>query len=107
MPNFNSFASTQPVGAPASSAKFVRRIVICSVQSTVNAGVIARFAPVLYRSTIHDPLRQAVVTLLFVALLGSLARMWFVALATRQAITDNTTFTRNSQKRGEPRCNQV
>ena len=83
MPNFNSFASIQPVEAPASTGKFVRRIVICSVQSVFNAGVIARFAPVLYRATMHERLQQTGVTLLFAAQLGSLARMWFVALTPR------------------------
>lgn len=83
MPNFNSFASTQPVEAPASTAKFARRVVICSVQSVFNAVIVARFAPVLYRATIHEPLQQTGVTLLFAALLGSLARMWFAALTTR------------------------
>jgi hypothetical protein len=84
MPNLSFVASTQPVETTISTAKLVRRIVICSVQSVFNAVVIARFAPVFYGATIHDPLRQTGVTLLFAALLGSLARMWFVALTTRQ-----------------------
>jgi hypothetical protein len=48
-----------------------------------NAIIVARYAGTLYGATNHDPLRQVGVTLLFAALLGSLARMWFLTLTTQ------------------------
>jgi len=48
-----------------------------------NAIVIGKFAGTLYRATAHKPVQLAGVTLLFAALLGSLARVWLLALRSR------------------------
>ena len=62
------------------SNPFLRRLTICLVQTVFNAIIVARYTGALYGATYHDPLRQVGVTLLFAALLGSLARMWFLTL---------------------------
>jgi hypothetical protein len=80
VPNSSSIASTQPVEAAASTNRFQRRLVICLVQTVFNVIVVAKFAGTLHHATAHDTLQQVGVTLLFAALLGSLARMWFLTL---------------------------
>ena len=62
------------------SDPFQRRLAICLVQTVFNAIIVARYARTLYGATNHDPLQQVGVSLLFAALLGSLARMWFLTL---------------------------
>jgi hypothetical protein len=66
-------------GKPPSN-HFQCRLTICLVQSVFNAIIVAKYAGTLYGATNHDPLQQVGVTLLFAALLGSLARMWFLTL---------------------------
>ncbi len=83
MPNPSSIAATQSVEAAASTNHFQRRLPICLVQTMFNAIIVAKFAGTLYRATTHDALQQIGVTLLFAALLGSLARMWFLTLRNR------------------------
>jgi len=80
MSNPSSIAATQPVKAAASTNRFQRRLAICLVQTVFNVIVVAKFVGTLHRATAHDTLQQVGVTLLFAALLGSLARMWFLAL---------------------------
>ena len=65
------------------SNPLLRRLAICLVQTVFNAIIVARYAGTLYGATNHDPLQQVGVTLLFAALLGSLARMWFLTLKSR------------------------
>ncbi len=65
------------------SNPFQRRLAICLVQSVFNAIIVVNYAGTLYGATSHDPLQQVGVTLLFAALLGSLARMWFLTLKSR------------------------
>ena len=77
------FASTQPVGAAASTKNFHRRLAICLVLTVLNAIVVANFAGQLYRATTHDLPQQIGVTLLFAGLVGSLTRMWFLTLTSR------------------------
>ena len=65
---------------PVLSLRFALRSVFCLVLSACNAGVIAYAAPGLYRTLAGHPLHVFGVALLFAALLGSLARVWFVVL---------------------------
>lgn len=65
------------------SNPFQRRLAICLVQTVFNAIIVAKYAGTLYGATNHDPLQQVGVTLLLAALLGSLARMWFLILKSR------------------------
>lgn len=69
--------------AARSASPFLRRIVLCLVVTTLNIFVVAKFAGVLYHATFHHQFEQIGVTLLFAALLGSLARTWFLALSSR------------------------
>ena len=62
------------------SNPFQRRLAICLVQTVFNGIIVARYAGTLYGATNHAPLQQVGVTLLFAALLGSLARMWFLTM---------------------------
>ena len=73
-------APNQTTERKSSSNPFQRRLAICLVQTVFNAIIVARYAGTLYGATNHDPLQQVGVTLLFAALLGSLARMWFLTL---------------------------
>lgn len=80
MSNPSSIAATQLMKAAASTNRFQRRLPICLVQTVFNVIVVVKFAGTLHHATAHDTLQQVGVTLLFAALLGSLARMWFLAL---------------------------
>jgi hypothetical protein len=73
-------APNQTAERKSSSNPFQRRFTICLVQTVFNAIIVARYAGTLYGATNHEPLSQAGVTLLFAALLGSLARMWFLTM---------------------------
>ncbi len=83
MHHYASASPNQEVEGESPSSHFQRRLAICSVQTVVNAIIVVRFAGTLYRATTHHALQQVGVTLLFAALLGSLARMWFLTLKSR------------------------
>ena len=83
MPNSDSGASIQAAEAASPTDHFRRRLAICLVQTAFNAIIVARYARRLYLATTHDALQQVGVTLLFAALVGSLARMWFLTLKRR------------------------
>ena len=80
-----SAANTRPasIAIARPTNPFLRRLVLCAVLTVFNGIVIAKYAPVLYIATSHHPFEQTGVTLLFVALLGSLARTWFILLSNR------------------------
>lgn len=80
MHHYASAAHQQKVKGEFPSNPFQRRLAICLVQTVFNAIIVARYGGTLYGGTNHDPFQQVGVTLLFAALLGSLARMWFVTL---------------------------
>jgi hypothetical protein len=69
--------------AASSASTFLRRVALSIVLTAFNVAVIANYGGTLYRETTGNPLQQAGVTLLFAALLGSLARVWFLALRSR------------------------
>jgi Zn-dependent M28 family amino/carboxypeptidase len=83
MTNSGSLATTQSVEAAAPTNHFHRRLAVCLVLTVFNAAVIGKFAGTLYRATAHNAVQQAGLTLLFAALLGSLARVWLLALRSR------------------------
>jgi hypothetical protein len=83
MTHSRSLASAQPGGGAASKNQFHRRLGACLVLTVFNATVIWKSAGTLYRATARNVLQQAGVTLLFVVLLGSLARVWLLALRSR------------------------
>lgn len=65
------------------TSPFIRRLFLCAVLTVFNGMVIAKYAGVLYLATSHHPFEEAGVTWLFVTLLGSLARTWFILLSNR------------------------
>ena len=65
---------------PVLSLRFALRSVFCLVLTAFNVGVIAFAAPMLYPVIACHPIQLFEVRLLFAALLGSLARVWFVVL---------------------------
>ena len=83
MPNSSSLASTQSVEEATPTNRFRRGLAVCLVLTAFNVVVVATCAGTLYRATAYDTLEQVGVTLLFMALLGSLARVWFLTLRSR------------------------
>jgi len=68
---------------PSLPRRFASRCVLCLVLTAFNAGVIAFSGVTLYHAATGHPVQLAGVTLAFAALLGSLVRVWIVALHTR------------------------
>jgi hypothetical protein len=97
--NSGSLASTKSVEAAASTNRLRRRPAVCLVLTVFNAIVIGKFAETLYCATAHNALQQAGVTLLFVSLLGSLARLWFLALRSRTRYPVSYTLNPNAAER--------
>ena len=83
MDHYAPAAPNRTAEGKSPSNPFQRRLAICLVQTVLNAIIVAKYAGTLYGATNHDPLQQLGVTLLFAALLGSLARMWFLTLKSR------------------------
>ncbi|HEY0308148.1 MAG TPA: hypothetical protein VGB94_08305 [Acidobacteriaceae bacterium] len=83
MPNFRSIASTAAADVSIPSGRFALRVAVSVLLTALNAGVIAVFGGTLYRVTANYPLWFLGVSLLFAALLGSLARVWIVTLRGR------------------------
>jgi len=83
MPTSSVTTGAASTTATRSTAPFLRRIVLCVALTALNIFVIAKFAEVLYQAAFQHPLEQIGVTLLFAALLGSLARTWLLALSSR------------------------
>lgn len=65
---------------PVLSLRFALRSLSCLALTAFNVGVIAFAAPTLYAITANHLLQVFAVSLLFAALLGSLARVWFLVL---------------------------
>ena len=68
---------------PTLSLHFVLRCALCLVLTAFNAGVIVFAARPLYQATANHPIEFFGMSLLFAALLGSLVRVWSVALRFR------------------------
>lgn len=66
--------------APVVSFRFALRCALCLVLTALNAGVIAFAGTPLYQVTAGHPLQSFGVSILFATLLGSLVRVWIVAL---------------------------
>ncbi len=66
--------------APVLSLRLALRSLFCFVLTAFNVGVIAFAATTLHPAVVGHPLQLFGVRLLFAALLGSLARVWFAVL---------------------------
>lgn len=82
MTNSGSLASIRSVEV-AASTNHLHRLGFALVLTVFNSTVIGSFAGSLYQATANNSLQQAGVTLLFAGLLGSLARVWLLALKRR------------------------
>jgi len=80
MPNATSISSAPGRQSTAANKQFQRRLLICLAQTLLNVIVIARFAGTLFKANTGEPFEQIGLTLLLVALVGSLGRMWFLTL---------------------------
>jgi len=80
MPNIPRVVSTPVEFVPVLSARFALRFALCLLVTSLNVAVVAIYGGTLYRASSHHPVCLAGVTVLFGALLASLARVWFVAL---------------------------
>ncbi len=80
MPNIPRVISTPVAYVPIFSIRFARRLILCLLLTALNISVIVLFAPTLYQATVTHPLWLIGVSLLLAALLGSLARVWFLSL---------------------------
>jgi hypothetical protein len=78
-----STSRAETVAATQFVNRLLRRIALCTALTVFNAIVVAKFAGVLYVVTLEHPFERAGVTLIFAALLASLARTWFLALSNR------------------------
>ena len=78
-----STATTRAASATAVrfTTPFIRRLATCVVLTAFNAIVVAKVAGMLYLATSHHPPERTGVTLLFVTLLGSLARTRFLTFS--------------------------
>jgi len=83
MPNSRFIVPTAAADVSIPSGRFVLRVAVSVLLTTLNAGVIAVFGGTLYRATANHPLWFFGVSLLFAALLGSLARVWIITLRGR------------------------
>lgn len=80
MPNMPRILSTPVEYVPILSTRFALRFALCLVVTSLNVAVVAIYGGTLYRASSHHPVCLVGVTVLFGALLVSLARVWFVAL---------------------------
>ena len=65
---------------PLLSTRFAVRLSSCLVLTAMNVAVIATCAPCLFQVSAHHPVWFPGVIALFVSLLGSLSRVWFLLI---------------------------
>jgi hypothetical protein len=80
MPNIHRTVSA-PV--PILSARFVLRLVVSFLLTSLDAVVIAAYSVTLYRASANHPAWLVGLTLLFAIMLGSLARVCLFTLRSR------------------------
>ena len=78
MPELSRVVLASVEYVPVLSFRFARRVVLCLLLTAGNIGVITFASPPLHGVTVGHPLRSLGVSSLFVALLGSLVRVWLV-----------------------------
>jgi hypothetical protein len=83
MPDFRSIAPTAVVVVTSSRDRYVLRILVSVLLTALNIAVTAIFGGPLYLAAANRPVWFAGVSLLFVALFVSLARVWIVTLRFR------------------------
>jgi hypothetical protein len=82
MPNIPRIISA-PVEYVPLSARFILRLLISFLLTSLDAGVIAAYGVTLYRVSASHPVWQVGLTFLFAIMLGSLAKVWLLTLRSR------------------------
>jgi len=83
MPTPRSFASARLAHITVPSSGPTLRLAACLLLTVLNGAVLIAYAGLLYQASANHPLRILGVTLLFAAMLGSLARVWITSLRAR------------------------
>jgi hypothetical protein len=83
MPNLPRVVSAPAEHVPVVSARFASRIAVCTLLTTLDAGVIVDYAPTLYQVSLGHPFWLVCLTSLFVMMLVSLVRVWGLLLRRR------------------------
>jgi hypothetical protein len=83
MSNFRSITPTAVAVVPNSRDRFALRVLVSLLLTALNVAVTAIFGGPLYLATANRPVWFSGVSLLFVALFVSLARVWIVTLRFR------------------------
>ena len=83
MPNIPRIISAPVEYVPVFSARFILRLLISFLLTSLDAGVIAAYGVTLYRVSANHPVWQVALTFLFAIMLGSLAKVWRLTLRSR------------------------
>jgi hypothetical protein len=83
MPNIPRIISAPVEYVPIFSARFILRLLISFLLTSLDAVVIAAYGVTLYRVSANHPVWQVGLTLLFAMMLGSLAKVWLLTLRSR------------------------
>lgn len=83
MPNVRPVPTPSGVVASAVNRRFIRRFAIAMLLMAADTVALIVAGPIMYRSSVSDPLAAAVSATLTIALLASLARMWFLTFRDR------------------------
>jgi len=83
MPNIPRIISAPVEHVPIFSTRFILRLLISFLLTSLDAGVIAAYGVTRYRVSVNHPVWQVGLTFLFAIMLGSLAKVWLLTLRSR------------------------
>ena len=83
MPESLSIASMSAVAEPALIPRNTARVAISILLTVLDSWAVVAFGGTLYRVSAHHRIWLTGIVLLFLSLLASLARAWYLALAVR------------------------
>jgi hypothetical protein len=83
MPNIPRIVSTPVDYVSTFSLRFMLRLGLSVLLTSLDAGVVARYGVTLYRVSVGHPFWLVGVTLLFTIMLASLLRVWVLTLRGR------------------------
>ena len=83
MPETLSIAPPPTVAEPALIPRNTARVAISVLLTVLDSWAVVAFGGMLYRVSVNNPIWLTGIVLLFVSLLASLARSWYLALTVR------------------------
>jgi hypothetical protein len=83
MPETLSIASPSAIADSASVSRNTARVTISVLLTVLDSWAVVAFGGTFYRVSAHHSIWLTGILLLFVSLLASLARSWYLALAVR------------------------